>query len=191
MIPFWLKYQDPTRMLRRLTPTNHTAGPLVAIINLLPMKKLAIISTLILIINLDLISQVNDATDIIIDPIEEMPVFPGGIDSIWCTLERNFHYDILNAGNKKVKYITRFVIDTLGKSTDFEIIATFPRDNIFDHQDSLIISEIFRVLELMQTWQPAKQNNIKLKCRYSIPILTPYTEFKCEQFHKKNKHNSH
>jgi protein TonB len=144
-----------------------------------------------LFINLKIFSQVNDTTDIIIDAIEEMPVFPGGFNSIWCFLERNFHYDILNAGNKKVKYITRFVIDTLGKATDFKIIASIPQNIIFDHQDSLKISEIFRVLELMQTWQPAKQNNKKVRCLYSIPVMTPYTEFKCKQFQKKGKNNSH
>jgi hypothetical protein len=155
------------------------------------MKTLAIISYLILVINLKIYSQVNDTTDIIIDPIEEMPVFPGGFDSAWCFLERNFHYDILNVDNKKVKYITRFVIDTLGKATDFEIIATLPRGIIFDHQDSLKISEIFRVLELMQTWQPAKQNNKKVRCLYSIPVMTPYTEFRCKQFQIKRKNNYH
>jgi len=34
---FWLKYQYPARMLRRVTPTNHTAGPLARI----RVKKLA------------------------------------------------------------------------------------------------------------------------------------------------------
>ena len=155
------------------------------------MKTLAIISCLILVINLEIYSQVNDTTDIIIDPIEEMPVFPGGFNSAWCFLERNFNYDILNVDNKKVKYITRFVIDTLGKTTDFKIIATIPRDIIFDHQDSLKISEIFRVLELMQTWQPAKQNSKKVSCLYSIPVMTPYTEFKCKEFRKRRNNNSH
>lgn len=151
------------------------------------MKTLVIISCLILFLNLKTFSQINDTTDIIIDPIEEMPVFPGGFDSIWCFLERNFNYDILNADTKKVKYITRFVIDTLGKSTDFKLIASLPRDIIFNHQDSLKITEIFRVLELLKTWQPAKQNNKKVRCLYSIPVMTPYTEFRCKQFQKRKK----
>jgi len=156
------------------------------------MRTLVIISFLILILYPKIYCQINDTTDIIIDPIEEMPIFPGGVDSVWCFLERNFNYDILNAGNKQVKFITRFMIDTLGKTSDFKIIAFLPRDIILDHQDSLKISEIFRVLELMQTWQPAKQNNIKVRCLFSIPIMTPYTEIKCKQFLKKRKkHNSH
>jgi hypothetical protein len=155
------------------------------------MKTLVIISCLILLTNLKIFSQVNDTTEIIMDPIEEMPVFPGGFDSIWCFLERNFNYDILNTDTKKVKYITRFVIDTLGKSTEFEIMTTLPRNIIFDHQDSLKISEIFRVLGLLQTWQPAKQNNYKVRCWYSIPVMTPYTEFRCKKFQKRRKNNSH
>jgi hypothetical protein len=147
-------------------------------INPLPMKILTIIAFLFVNVNLEIFSQGNDTTDIIIDPIEEMPVFWGGFDSAWCFLERNFRYDVLNADNKQIKFVTRFIIDTLGKATDFEIIATLPQEITLDHQDSLKISEIFRVLELMQNWQPAKQNNKKVRCLFSIPVMTPYTEFK-------------
>jgi hypothetical protein len=114
-----------------------------------------------------------------------MPVFPGGPNSIWCFLEKNFQYEILNAGNKEVKFITRFIVDTLGKTTDIKIMGSIPQNIIFDHQDSLKISEIVRVLELMQTWQPATQNNKKVRCLYTIPIMTPYKEFRCRQFQKK------
>ena len=38
---FWLKYQDPARMLRRVTQPPHIAGPLVVIYqNLTASKKL-------------------------------------------------------------------------------------------------------------------------------------------------------
>jgi hypothetical protein len=159
----------------------------VAINNGLPMRTLSIITFLILFIYPEIFCQINDTTDIIIDPIEEMPVFPGGVDSVWCFLERNFNFGILNSGDKKVKYMTGFIIDTLGKTSDFKIIAFLPREIILDHQDSLKISEIFRVLGLMQTWQPATQNNIKVRCLFSIPVMTPYTEFRCKQFYKKRK----
>jgi hypothetical protein len=155
------------------------------------MKILAIIAFLFVNVNLEIFSQVNDTTDIIIDPVEEMPVFQGGFDSAWCFLERNFRYDVLNADNKQIKFVTRFIIDTLGKATDFEIIATLPQEITLDHQDSLKIWEIFRVLELMQNWQPAKQNNKKVRCLFSIPVMTPYAEFKCKQIKKRNKINSH
>ena len=155
------------------------------------MRKLVFFFCLTLFVNLKIYSQENDSINIIIDYIEQMPVFPGGSNSIWCFLENNFQYEILNAGNKEVKFITRFIVDTLGKTTDIKIMGSIPQNIIFDHQDSLKISEIVRVLELMQTWQPATQNNKKVRCLYSIPIMTPYKEFRCSQFQKKRKNNSH
>jgi hypothetical protein len=155
------------------------------------MRKLVFFFCFILFVNLNIYSQENDTSNTIIDYIEQMPVFPGGLDSIWCFLERNFQYEILNAGDKEVKFITRFVVDTLGKTTDIKIVASIPQNIIFDHQDSLKISEIVRVFELMQTWQPATQNNIKVRCLYTIPIMTPYKEFRCRQSQKRKKFNSH
>jgi hypothetical protein len=35
---FWLKYQDIARMLRRVTLTNFTGGPLAGINNILPAR---------------------------------------------------------------------------------------------------------------------------------------------------------
>jgi protein TonB len=155
------------------------------------MRKLVFFICFVLFVNLNIYSQENDTANTIIDYIEQMPVFPGGLDSIWCFLERNFQYEILNAGNKEVKFITRFVVDTLGKTTDIKVVASIPQNIIFDHQDSLKISELVRVFELMQTWQPATQNNIKVRCLYTIPIKTPYKEFRCRQSQKRKKFNSH
>jgi hypothetical protein len=110
-----------------------------------------------------------------------MPIFPGGYDSIWCFLESNFNYDILNTDQKMARYLIKFVVDSSGVAKDFSFISTMPHDIVNDHADSLKRIEILRVLALMPKWEPARQFNKNFKCWVAIPIKTPYTEFKCKQ----------
>jgi len=149
------------------------------------MRTLVILFCFSFIINLRTYTQVNDSTDIIIDFIEQMPIFPGGFDSIWCFIESNFRYDIINADPQSIMYVVKFVIDSSGVARDFNIIATIPNIVINHHIDNLKRLEILRVLELMPNWEPARQLDKKISCWYTIPIRTPYTEFNCKQFKDK------
>lgn len=115
-----------------------------------------------------------------------MPVFPGGPDRIWCFLESNFKFDILNTGQKKVSYHVEFYVDSLGIARDFRIFDTRPEIKN-DHVDSLKRAEILRVLALLPRWEVSRYINKKLKNWVYIPIMTPYTEFRCK---KKNGNNS-
>jgi hypothetical protein len=178
---FRLKYQDSNRRTAPPTFTPSTAGPLVAIYNKLPMRTLVIIFSFIFTINLKVYTQIFDTNNVIIDNFQEMPNFPGGPDSVWCFLESNFKYDILNADQKMVSYLVTFVVDSSGVVRDIKFISTRPRDIINDHADSLKRIEILRVLALMPKWEPARQFNKKINFRIAISIKSPYTEFRCMQ----------
>jgi hypothetical protein len=128
------------------------------------MKKLVIFLCIILFVNLKIYSQENDTTDIIIGYLEQMPIFPGRFDSIWCFLEENFRYDILNDDNEAIKYFINFVIDSTGKAKNFNIVATRPQTVKNYLADSLKRSEVIRVLGLMPKWEPATQNGKKISC---------------------------
>jgi bla regulator protein blaR1 len=149
------------------------------------MRKLVTLFCLILFVNLKIYSQEKDTTDIIVDYFEQMPIFPGGSDSIWCFLEANFRYDILNINNEAVKYFIKFVIDSTGAAKEFNIIASRPQIVKNNHIDSLKRSEIIRVFRLMPKWEPATQHGRKISCWYTIQIKTPYTDFKCNKFKSK------
>jgi hypothetical protein len=137
-----------------------------------------VFSLILLFVAITAYSQVNDQSDIIIDPIEQMPNFPGGLDSLWCFLENNFKYEILNKNTESTKYIIKFYIDTLGRAKGFDLVTTIPRDSKID---TTIQSEIFRVMSLMPNWEPASQMGKKVTCWFTIPITTPCTVFKCEK----------
>ena len=151
------------------------------------MRTLAILVILIFPVNLKVYTQINDSSNVIFDNIQEMPVFPGGPDSIWCFLENNFN-DILNVDQKMITYNVAFFVDSLGYARDFRFISTRPRDINNDRADSLKRTEILRVFSLMPKWELPRQFDKKIKCWISVPIKTPYTEFRCK---KKIKNNSH
>jgi hypothetical protein len=148
------------------------------------MRTLVICFSIILTIHLKVYTQIDDSSNVIFDYVQEMPNFPGGPDSLWCFLENNFKYDILNSDEKMVSYLIAFIVDSLGIVRDFTFISTRPRDINNDHTDSLKRTEILRVLALMPKWELPRLFNKKFKYRGVIQIKTPYSEFRCK---KKNK----
>jgi len=146
------------------------------------MKKWMII--LLSIITLNSHSQTNDREKIFLD-YEQMPTFPGKSDSVWCLIESNFRYDILNARSDTVKYIIRFRLDTLGIASDFEIVRSYPitLETNYPTNDSIVRSEILRVFRMMPRWEPGSIKGKKVNCWISTAITIPYSKFKC---HNKN-----
>ena len=145
-------------------------------------------TAIFLIIPLAAFCQVKDTSQIVLtDPIEQMPIFPGGENGIWCFLESNLNLDILNRDKTPIKYYIKFIVDTIGKARDFSFIATKPVITTNFQLDSLKKVEILRVLNMMPLWEPAVQyDGKKISVWFSIPIKTPYTNFRC----KKKKSNS-
>ena len=139
----------------------------------------ALFSIILIFLAIATYSQVNDTSDAIIDPIEQWPIYPGGLDSLWCFLETNFNYEIINVAHDPTKYVIHFYIDTLGKAIGFELLTTLPRNM---HIDSLIASEIFRVMNLMPKWEPASVMGTKVSIWFTLSIPTPYNDFKCRRF---------
>ena len=145
------------------------------------MKKWLII--ILSIFTLNSHSQIKNSKDASIDS-EQVPKFPGKTDSIWCFLESNFNYDILNACSDKNKYVIRFRVDTTGTATDFGFVPGYPpmvyKSPCLNANDSTVRSEILRVLKMMPKWEPGYLWGKKASCWFSIPISTPYTDFKCQ-----------
>lgn len=118
----------------------------------------------------------------IVDPIEILARFPSGNDSMFCFIETNLRYDILNLSGKKGKIITSFVIDTTGRVTKIvtnpEYVLKYP----WIVQDHKIEEEIKRVLGLMPSWDPARYRNYKVPEHYILAFRIPYTVFNCPRF---------
>jgi hypothetical protein len=75
------------------------------------MKKL--LALFLFFLPITLFSQVNDTIVQIIDPIESMPTYHGGPYSLFCSIEKNLNYQIINFTDIKAKYFIRFTIDNI------------------------------------------------------------------------------
>ena len=124
--------------------------------------------------------QVNDSIETLIDPIEIMPVFPGGDDSMFCFIESNLNYKILNYSTDSTgRLLFKFVIDSTGLVRNVELLIPTPK-KVFRNKE--IETEVSRVLKLMPKWKPATMDGKKVSCGYTYPFFIPYSFFKCSKY---------
>lgn len=96
--------------------------------------------------------------------VQQMPVFPGGIDKMFEYLQNNVNYPQVEKeeGVSGAVYVS-FVIGSDGKVQDVKIlsgIANGPGCN----------KEALRVVSSMPNWTPGKQDGRAVPVQYSLPI---------------------
>ncbi|HPZ74951.1 MAG: energy transducer TonB [Bacteroidales bacterium] len=116
----------------------------------------------------------------LIDYIETSPQFPGGEDSLWCFIENNLDFKILNYSNHQGKVLVFFEIDTTGKVINVQTNPDYTQRLEWLVNDSLIENEIRRVIKLLPDWKPGLQINKPIRVQYILTINIPYTDFKCK-----------
>ncbi|ASB50073.1 M56 family metallopeptidase [Alkalitalea saponilacus] len=94
--------------------------------------------------------------------VEEMPVFPGGIEALQNYLRDNVSYPIQAAeeGIQGRVYV-QFVITKEGEIDNVKILRGV---------HPLLDNEAHRVVRKMPSWQPGKQRNITVAVSYTVPI---------------------
>ncbi len=119
-------------------------------------------------------SQLNDIVvknnDEIIDPVEEMPVFPEGEKVLFCFINNNLDTIKLNTLNKEGLIMAQFIIDTAGLVKEAKILKGL---------DSIADNEFLRIINSMPPWEPAKKSNKKVKVAYNLPLRLPYKNKFC------------
>jgi TonB family protein len=117
----------------------------------------------------------------IIDPVEISPKFPGGEDSLWCFIETNLDFEIINYKNCLGKVVVFFDIDIKGNVTNVKINPEILKQHEWLVKDSLIENEISRVIHLLPPWTPGALMDKPVPINYVLPIAIPYTDFKCNE----------
>ena len=112
--------------------------------------------------------------------IETPPKFHGGEDSLWCFIENNLDFKILNYSNSQGKVLVFFEIDTTGKVINIQTNPDYTQRLEWLVNDSLIESEIKRVIKLLPDWEPGLQRDKPIRVKYTLPIKIPYTDYKCK-----------
>lgn len=112
--------------------------------------------------------------------IETPPQFPGGEDSLWCFIENNLDFKILNYSNHQGKVLVFFEIDTTGKVINVQTNPDYTQRLEWLVNDSLIENEIRRVIKLLPDWEPGLQKDKPIRVKYTLPIKIPYRDYKCK-----------
>lgn len=98
--------------------------------------------------------------EVIIDPVETMPTFPGGMDSVYAYINKN------NQWYEKRKTVSGtvvvgFVVNEKGEISDIKILK-----KLYPTCDK----EAVRLIENMPNWIPAIENGKPVAKRMVLPI---------------------
>lgn len=108
--------------------------------------------------------QMDDDTNAVelIDPIEIGPQFPGGIDSMYAFIARNFRLP-QKCGGKKGTIWVRFDIERDGTVSNAEVMRGL--GNEYDE-------EALRVVRMMPRWIPSRfaGSETPIRSQYVVPI---------------------
>ena len=93
--------------------------------------------------------------------IEEMPEFPGGMDSLFIFLEDNISLPITEDTSAYNKVYVQFIVSKKGRIKDIRIMRSGGEE--FDR-------EVIRALKLMPDWIPGRQRGKAVPVLYTLPI---------------------
>lgn len=109
---------------------------------------------------LDSIAPEQTDESVMIDPVETMPEFPGGKDSLRTFIERNNNWQV---GQLTIvgKVFVGFVVEQDGSITNIEIIR-----GLYETCDT----EAKRIVGLMPNWKPAELQGKPVRIKMILPI---------------------
>lgn len=104
--------------------------------------------------------KVEDNT--IYESAEHMPVYPGGAAELMNFIAEHQQYpqEALADSAQGIVQVS-FIVEKDGSTTDFEVL---------DEHHPLLEAEAVRVLQQMPKWNPAKQNGVKVRVEYVVPV---------------------
>lgn len=97
------------------------------------------------------------------DNVEVMATYRGDIDALYRHIAFEMHYpESALADSVQGRVFVRFVVETDGRLTNFEVVRT---------PDERLSAEAIRVLHLTEPWIPAKNNGRDVRSRFCMPII--------------------
>ena len=98
----------------------------------------------------------------IYESAEHMPTYPGGVDALKKFIDEHMRYpqEALADGVEGIVQVS-FIVEKDGSTTDFEVL---------DEHHPALEAEAVRILQQMPKWNPAKQNGVKVRVEYVVPV---------------------
>lgn len=101
--------------------------------------------------------------DIIVDHVEHMPEFPGGMTQLMKYLSSNIKYpSISQEVGSQGRVIVQFVVNKDGTIVDPTVVRGV---------DAYLDKEAVRVISSMPRWNPGVQNGKKVRVKYTVPVV--------------------
>ena len=106
------------------------------------------------------VSQTNQK---VFDTVEQMPVYPGGMQAMIEFLQTNMKYPE-DAAKQKVegRVMVQFIVETDGSISDVHVAK-----QVFPSLDA----EAIRVVQAMPKWTPGKEKGNVVRVKYNLPIV--------------------
>ncbi len=100
--------------------------------------------------------------DPVLNKVERLPEFPGGIDAFGKFLGDNIRYPTVDKANRtEGRVIVTFVVERNGALTNIKVVRT---------PTQAMGEEAVRVLSLSPAWKPGYQKGKVVRVSYTIPI---------------------
>lgn len=97
------------------------------------------------------------------DPIQQMPMFPGGQRALMNYLAENVHYtDEMAEICAQGRVIVTFIVETDGSITEAKVVKSV---------HPLLDEEALRVVKAMPKWTPGAINGKLMRNRYTMPVI--------------------
>lgn len=101
--------------------------------------------------------------DIIVDHVEHMPEFPGGMTALMKYLGSNIKYPAISQEvGSQGRVIVQFVVNKDG---------TIVNPTVVRGVDAYLDKEAVRVISSMPKWKPGVQNGKKVRVKYTVPVV--------------------
>lgn len=96
------------------------------------------------------------------DVVEEMPVYPGGMEAMMDFFNKNMKYpkEAFDA-KQEGRVIAQFVVEKDGCITDAHIVKSV---------SPALDAEALRIVNAMPNWTPGRQNGKPVRVKYTVPI---------------------
>jgi len=127
-------------------------------------KYILILSAIFAFTFVSLAEEKEEYEDVLLNIVEQMPEFPGGIDGLIKFLSENIQHPVeaRTKGNiKQGRVLVQFVIDETGKVVDVKIIESV---------SPALDKEAVRVVESMPNWTPGTQRGKNVRVKFTLPI---------------------
>ena len=97
------------------------------------------------------------------DPIQQMPMFPGGQQALMNYLAENVHYtDEMAEICAQGRVIVTFIVEIDGSITEAKVVKSV---------HPLLDEEALRVVKAMPKWTPGAINGKLMRNRYTMPVI--------------------